>query len=68
MIKLYEEQKMCLSQMQRELGISHYTLYRYANKEIPIDRMEIGMFMSLCKLVKEEPKTLYKKMKQYLEK
>lgn len=68
MIKLYEEQKMSLSQMQKELGLAHYTLYRYANREVPIDRMEVGMFLKMAYLLKEKPYDLYLKIKNYLEK
>ena len=68
MIKLYEEQKMSLNKIQKELGLAHYTLYRYANREVPIDRMETGTFLRMSNLLKEKPQDLFAKIKMYLEK
>ena len=68
MIKLYEEQTMALSEIQKQLGLAHYTLYKYANKKIPIERMETGTFLALSNLVQEQPNDLFKKIKEYLEK
>nr|DAU14530.1 MAG TPA: Regulatory protein-modification, helix-turn-helix, transcriptional regulator, DNA [Caudoviricetes sp.] len=57
---------MTLSKIQEELGIAHYTLYKYANKLLNIENMGVGTFFALSDLVGEEPKELYQKIKEYL--
>lgn len=68
MIKIYEEQSMNLNELQKELGLAHYTLYKYAKGKSNIESMGVGTFLEMCKLLKEDPFVLYEKIKEYLEK
>lgn len=65
MIKLYEEQKTSLYQIQKELGLGIYTLYRYAKGQRKIGNMPSEMLHSLSKYFGIDVDTLYNEMKEY---
>lgn len=65
MIKLFEEQKQTLYQVQKELGLGRYTLYRYASGKHNIKNMPTNIICGLANYFKIEADTLYKKMLDY---
>ena len=65
MIKLYEEQKHTLYDIQQKLGCSINTLYSYARGTHKIDNMPIKMILDIAYIEKVEVNELYKKMKKY---
>ncbi len=68
MIKLYEEQKVSIYKIQKDLGLDRMRLYRYANGIIPIDKIPAKLVLDLAYYLKEEPNDLMKKMTKYLKK
>lgn len=68
MLKLYEEQTISLYKMQKDLGISKYTLYRYAKGERNIESMDVLMFKSIADYLKMGYDELYEKIKEYQDK
>lgn len=68
MIKLYEEQKVSIYKIQKDLGLDRMRLYRYANGIISIDKIPAKLVLDLAYYLKEEPNDLMKKMTKYLSK
>lgn len=68
MIKLFEEQKVSLYKVQKDLGLGIYTLYRYARNQRKIENMPSKMVCDLAYYFKIEVNTLYKKMLEYQKK
>lgn len=65
MVKLFEEQNVSIYQVQKELGLGIYTLYRYAKGQRKIENMPSKMLRSLSKYFGIDTDTLYTKMKEY---
>jgi hypothetical protein len=65
MIKLFEEQKISLYKMQKDLNYGIYTLYRYARGQRRIENMPINMLFDISIYLGIEPGVLYEKMKEY---
>ena len=61
MIKLFEEQKHTLYEIQRAIGVPKNTLYRYARGKRNIENMPTKMVCDLAYYFKIEVNTLYKK-------
>ena len=68
MIKLYEEQKISIYKIQKDLGLDRMRLYRYANGIVPINKIPTKLVLDLAHYLKEEPNDLMKKMIKYLSK
>ena len=68
MIKLFEGQKVSLYQVQKDLGLGIYTLYRYAKGQRNVENMPTKMVCDLAYYFKIEVNTLYKKMLDYQKK
>nr|DAP56948.1 MAG TPA: Regulatory protein-modification, helix-turn-helix, transcriptional regulator, DNA [Caudoviricetes sp.] len=68
MIKLFEGQKVSLYQVQKDLGLGIYTLYRYAKGQRNVENMPTKMVFDLAYYFKIEVNTLYKKMLDYQKK
>lgn len=66
MLKLYEEQKHTIYEIQNHLGLSRYTLYGYAKGTKDIGSMQLYLFIELAKFEGLDPVTLYKKIKRYM--
>lgn len=66
--KLYEEQKNSIYQLQKKMNLSKDCLYKYARKEIDINKMPIDIMLGIAYIEKIEPNRLYEEMKKYLEK
>jgi septum formation topological specificity factor MinE len=65
MIKLFENQNVSIYQVQKELGLGIYTLYRYAKGQRKISNMPSEILHSLSKYFGIDVDTLYTKMKEY---
>lgn len=65
MLKLYEEQKKSLYQMQKDLDFSIVTLYRYAKNQRDVKNMPSEILIKLSNYLKINPKELYEKMVKY---
>lgn len=68
MIKLFEDQKVSLYQVQKDLGLGIYTLYRYAKGQRNVENMPTKTVCDLAYYFKIEVKVLYKKMLDYQKK
>ena len=68
MIKLFEGQKVSLYQVQKDLGLGIYTLYRYSKGQRNVENMPTKMVCDLSYYFKIEVNTLYKKMLDYQKK
>lgn len=66
MNKLYEKQKHTIYEIQKELGISKDTLYRYIRKQRNIDNMPVKILLDIAYFEKIEPNKLYREIKLYL--
>lgn len=66
-LKLYKDQKVSIYEIQKAIGVSRDTLYKYARGKRKIENINIKMFLDICYFLKEEPNELYKKMKEYQE-
>lgn len=64
-IKLYEEQKNTLYELQNKMGLSRTWLYEYAKGRYDIEKMPVGVFMKIAQIENIEPKKLYKMMIDY---
>ena len=64
--KLYEEQKHTIYELQKELGLGHYTLYEYIKKPSKLKNMSMELLNGIAKLENIEPMELRKKMAEYL--
>ena len=65
MIKLFEEQNVPLSRVQKDLGLGAYTLYRYAKGQRQVKNMPTKTLLDLAYYFGIEVKTLYEKMLEY---
>ena len=65
MIKLFEEQNISTYQLQKELGLGKYTLYRYANGERSVKNMPAKTLYKLSKCLNINIDMLYSKMCEY---
>lgn len=65
MIKLYEEQKISLYQIQKDLNYGIYTLYRYARGQRQIKNMPTKTLVELSNYLGMSIDTLYDKMCEY---
>jgi hypothetical protein len=65
MKKLYEEQKVSLYKIQKDLNLNIMRLYRYAEGVIPIDKMPTDLVLQLAYYFKIEPNELVRKMLDY---
>lgn len=65
-IKLYGEQKHTIYEIQKHIGVSKITLYRYANGERKLENMPTKMLLDIANFEKVEPNELYKKMNRYI--
>ena len=66
MKKLFEEQNVSLYKIQKDIKLSSMRLYRYATKEIDIEKMPTKLVLDLAYYFKIEPNLLFKKMIDYL--
>lgn len=66
MLKLYKEQKKSIYELQKMIGLSKDTLYKYARKEVSIDKMKANMLLQIAYIEKVEVNELLRKMKEYL--
>lgn len=67
MIKLYEDQEVSIYQVQKDLGLGKYTLYRYASGERSVENMPVKILQELAKYFGMDIDIIYKKMKEYEE-
>ena len=65
MLKLFENQNISLYQVQKELGLGMYTLYRYAKGQRRIENMPVKLLHRLSKCFGMDVDTLYQKMCEY---
>ena len=63
--KLYQEQKKCLNEIGRELGLDKMYLYRYVGNIEKIEKMPYEIVLGISHAEKIEPNELYNKMKVY---
>lgn len=66
--KLYAEQKHSIYEIQKKIGLSHYGLYRYYGNATRIKNMPMEILNKIADFEEIEPKELYKKMLDYVEK
>lgn len=66
--KLYSEQKHTIYEIQKAIGVSNRTLYRYAKGERQIKNMPIKTILDIANFEKTEPNKLFKAMLEYQEK
>lgn len=66
MNKLYGKQKHTIYEIQKELGISKDTLYRYIRKQRNIDNMPVKILLDIAYFEKIEPNKLFREIKLYL--
>jgi hypothetical protein len=65
-LKLYKEQKHTIYEIQKAIGVSKDTLYRYARGKRNIENMPTKMVIDIAYFEKVEVNTLFKAMKDYL--
>ena len=68
MLKLYEEQKNSIYDLQKIVGCGKDTLYKYARRERDIKNMSIDYILKIANAEKIEPNVLFKRMEEYLSK
>ena len=66
--KLYAEQKHSTSEIQRQLGLGHYTLYEYINHPEKIKNMTFELCEKIADFEGVDTIELRKKMTEYLAK
>ena len=64
-IKLYEEQKHTIYEIQKAIGVGKDTLYRYARGTRNIEKMPTKMLLDIAYFEKIEVNKLYEEMKKY---
>lgn len=64
-IRLYEEQKNCLNQMQKALNLDKMYLYKFVGNYKKIKKMPYEIVLGIAKLEKIEANELYNKMLVY---
>jgi hypothetical protein len=67
-LKLYEEQKHSIYEIQNEIGVAKDTLYRYARGTRDVVKMPIPMLLGIAYYEKIEPNKLYEAMIEYKKK
>ena len=65
MLKLYEEQKHSIYEIQKMAGLNKYTLYKYINGDADIANMKISTLKKIAEIEKVDPFILLEKMKKY---
>lgn len=66
--KFYEEQKHSIYEIQQELKLSHYSLYKYYGSTQKIKNMPTELLRKIAEFEEIEPNELYEKMLEYAEK
>ena len=64
MNKLYKGQKHSTYEIQKEIGVSKDTLYKYIRNERNVENMPIKMLMDIAYFEKIEVNELFKKLKE----
>ena len=65
MNKLYKGQKHSTYEIQKAIGVSKDTLYKYIRNERNVENMPIKMLMDIAYFEKIEVNKLYEEMKKY---
>ena len=68
MLKLYEEQKNSIYDLQKIVGCGKDTLYKYARRERDIKNMSVDYILKIANAEKIEPNDLFRRMEGYLRK
>lgn len=68
MLKLFEDQKVSLYRIQKDLKLSPVRLYKYARGQRRIENMPTKLMLALSKYFKIEVNTLNGLMLEYQEK
>ena len=64
-VKLFEEQKHTLYELQKKIGLSRSWLYDYANGRYNIEKMPANVILRIAQIESIEPNELYKMMIDY---
>ena len=64
-LKLYEEQKHSIYEIQKAIGVGKDTLYRYARGTRNVEKMPTKMLLDIAYFEKIEVNKLYEEMKKY---
>ena len=64
-LKLYEEQKHSIYEIQKAIGVGKDTLYRYARGTRNVEKMAPKMLLVIAYFEKIEVNKLYEEMKKY---
>ena len=64
MNKLYKGQKHSTYEIQKSIGVSKDTLYKYIRNERNVENMPIKMLMDIAYFEKTEVNELFKKLKE----
>lgn len=64
MNKLYKGQKHSTYEIQKAIGVSKDTLYKYIRNERNVENMPIKMLMDIAYFEKTEVNELFKKLKE----
>ena len=65
MKKLYANQKHSTAELQKMLGLSHYTLYPYCGNLKKIEKINLKWLLDIAYIEKIEVNELWKQMKEY---
>ena len=65
MLKLYKEQKGTIYEIQKDLKLSKYAIYKYVKGLSKIENMRWGTVERIAEQQKINSKELYKKMVEY---
>ena len=63
--KLFKEQDVSIYKLQKDLNLSHTTLYNYVNGKRKVGSMEVTMANKIAKYFGMKLDDLYDKMKEY---
>lgn len=66
MIKLFENQKVSIYKVAKDLNINKITLYRYAHGDCKLDNMSALLLIQLSSYFNINVNDLNKQMKEYL--
>lgn len=64
-LKLYDEQKHTIYEIQKAIGVGKDTLYRYARGIRKVEKMPTKMLLDIAYFEKIEVNKLYEEMKKY---
>ena len=64
-LKLYEEQKHTIYEIQKAIGVGKDTLYRYARGTRKVEKMPTKMLLDIAYFEKIEVNKLYEEMKKH---